>query len=285
MRHRESQYVPKDYLCPNQPEPQQTPSSSSSDDPSYAPLDEGCRTKMSMWSSQILLHCGFKQNTSVIAMNMLDRFLSVTPWARQDRSAFQLASIASLYTAVKIHEPSAIAVETMAELTRGSYTTSQIEQMERMMLEANKWLVHPPTAYDYCHLFCDIIAITNPKSYDAATLEELAKLQLDASVHNYGIGLMPPSEVAFAAIMNAAEGIALSSPDQLPLLSLQQDIEELLSSVSMIDASSTSVLAIENILYEGIATSQQNKDANPTMSSKSYHCVERPSSPRSVHKI
>jgi hypothetical protein len=273
MRQRESQYVPRDYISMHQSQPNTCDT---------LPLDESCRSKMSLWCLQIIDHCHFKRETSIIAMNSLDRFQSATPWAREDCSAFQLAAITSLYTAIKVHEPQAIAIVSMADLTRGIYTAQQIEGMERVMLETNRWLIHPPTTFAYGHLFCEIISRADPK-YEYNMLYDLTKLQLEASMHNYDIALSLPSEVAFAAVMNAAEGmVALSSTLGL------KNIEDLLSSVASIDASSSTIQSIEKTLYEGIigvgASSSANSSCPQTESvSKGWGSgADGPTSPRSV---
>eukprot|EP00339_Tiarina_fusa_P002095 CAMPEP_0117012098 /NCGR_PEP_ID=MMETSP0472-20121206/10258_1 /TAXON_ID=693140 ORGANISM="Tiarina fusus, Strain LIS" /NCGR_SAMPLE_ID=MMETSP0472 /ASSEMBLY_ACC=CAM_ASM_000603 /LENGTH=313 /DNA_ID=CAMNT_0004715087 /DNA_START=147 /DNA_END=1088 /DNA_ORIENTATION=+ len=282
MRHRERQYMPLDYINMHQSQgPPQTVCCETT------PLDEECRMKMSLWCAQIIEHCSFQQETCVIAMNSLDRFLSATPWACEDRSAFQLAAITSLYTAIKVHEPQAIAISSMAGLTRGVFTAEQIEGMERVILEANRWLVHPPTTFAYGHLFCEIIARADPK-YEYETLYDLTKLQLEASIHNYEIALSLPSEVAFAAVMNAAEGMALvSSPLRL------KNLEDLLASVASIDASSSTVQSIEKTLYEGIvgvgacAPSHSSCHQTDESACKGWGQGENglPTSPRSVSAV
>jgi hypothetical protein len=199
----------------------------------------------------------------------------------QDRSAFQLAAIASLYTCVKVHEPQAIAVETMANLSRNVYLASQIEAMEQVMLQATEWLVHPPSSFSFGHYFCQWIVATDPR-YDFQTLFDLTKLQLESTLQDYGMALVPSSSVAFAAVMNAVEGMALSSPQ------VQMEMGQAVASAAKIDVP-PAIHDIQIRLYEGILDTNNSSNQNHTVlhSSTKSGCGSpvRHDSPRSVSAV
>jgi hypothetical protein len=265
MRQRENDYLTGDYL-------HQTSFLSCAE-----PVDADCRSKMCQWCIEIVDHCQFNRETVAIATNFLDRFLEASPWALMDRSAFQLAAITSLYTSVKIHEPQAIAVETMANLSRNVYSADQIEAMERVMLKANKWLIHSPTVFAFSHYFCELIAGTDPR-YDFETLLDLTKLQLESALQDYELSLILPSSVAFGAVMNAIEGMALSSPQSL------REMESFLASATKIDSESSRMQDIQIRLYEGLlGVSSLPPKGIGGCGSRSP--AVRPASPRSVSAV
>jgi hypothetical protein len=260
MRQRETNYVTSDYL-------HQSTQLSCCDEP----VDVECRAKMGAWCMHIIDHCQFNRETVAIAMNILDRFVEASTWALEDRSAYQLAAITSLYTAIKVHEPMAIALQTMANLSRNVYSAAQIEAMERVMLETNKWLIHPPTSYAFSHYFCELIARADHR-YAFETLLDLTKLQLESSLQDYELSLVPASSVAFAAVMNAAEGMALS-----PSQGHKQELEHRLASATQIDSTSSSIQDVQIRLYEGLW--------GTNLLEPSCGSPVRPGSPRSVSVV
>jgi hypothetical protein len=251
-------------------------------------VDVECRSKMCEWCIQIVDHCHFSRETVAIAMNFLDRFLEARPSTLQDRSAFQLAAITSLYTCVKVHERQAIAVETMASISRNVYPASHIEAMERVMHHATKWLVHPPSSFSFCHSFCEWIVAADPnpnpdRRYDLQTLLDLTKLQLESTLQDYEMSMVPSSSVAFAAVMNAVEGMALSSPQ------VQLELGQAIAGAAKIDVSSTAIQDIQIRLCEGILGANNGDNHNHTVlhSSTRSGCGSdlRSDSPRSVSAV
>ena len=174
-------------------------------------VDIQSRRQMCEWSYQIIDHCGFDKETVSIAMNLLDRFLASSPWALTDMSAFQLASISALYTTIKIHEAQAIAVESMVVLSRDVYTEQQIEGMERLMLEATKWLLNPPTATAFGWRLAKIFSTMDPVRFPFDALLDRINRQLEAAVKHFLLCTMSQSLLAIGALMNALESFGMTS--------------------------------------------------------------------------
>jgi hypothetical protein len=233
MRQREHAYLPSDYL-------HRQPYNCGSEEP----VDITCRLKMCNWCIQMVNHCQFNHETVVIAMNLLDRFLSKRPHTLLDRSAFQLTAIACFYTTIKVHEPQAITPQTMANLSRGQYTAKQIETTEREILSCLGWLVHPPTALTFSHYLLSLLPSMDEQTSD--TLLELTKLQTELAVQNYDLCLWNQSLIAFAAVMNALESMSLTTPK------LQSELEAMLSKAAQIDSQSKLVNDIRIYLYQGL---------------------------------
>ena len=93
---------------------------------------------MVLWCYSVIDYVSFNRETVLIAISYLDRFISTrSERARlvvKDRREYQLAAMTSLYMAIKLFEPKKINMECLAELSRGSYTSSDLSGMEADML-------------------------------------------------------------------------------------------------------------------------------------------------------
>jgi hypothetical protein len=112
-------------------EQNERPMSISSIDPllSEARVDVNCRNQMSTWYLRLADACDFSSETVEIAMSLLDRFLATPEGAetRSDRGVYQLASMAALYTAVKVHETTAIGSTVICSLSCGAFSRKDVD--------------------------------------------------------------------------------------------------------------------------------------------------------------
>lgn len=170
-------------------------------------IDRECRKKMVAWSYQVIDFCKFNRETVEIAMSYLDRFLC-TPTgihALQDRSVYQLAAMASLYTAVKIHEPEAMDPALVSNLSRGTYSPNEIEEMEFIIIQSLQWRLNPPTTLSFIREF---IKITSADALDEPTrivVYELCKCQAEFATSNHDFVEVNASEKAYCSFINALE--------------------------------------------------------------------------------
>jgi len=201
MQEREGAYKVTDYL--HQREHMSFPDA----------VDVSCRSQMIEWMKNIIDHCQFSRSTIAVAVNYMDRFLMVTPWARRDRSAFQLVAITCLYMAIKIYEPTVLSASSVVKLTRNAYGLDQIESMERLVLQTISWRMNPPTAVTFAMFLCEY-ATTLDASLHRETLQELVVLQLESTLSDYETSLIPASMVALAALNNAVFTLGLCSGEQ-----------------------------------------------------------------------
>lgn len=266
MRERESDYVVSDYL-------HQKSILAYKD-----PVDMTCRSQMIDWIINIIEHCKFSKVTASIAINYLDRFLMKSEWALIDRSAFQLAFITCLYIAIKVHEPTVLSVESIESLIRNVYTKHQIEQMEIIVLTTIQWRMNPSTSFHFATYLCDFISLMDSRLH-LETLKELITLQLESTLCDYEVGLLPASLVALAAVMNAVDSMEICSKDNL------QEMEVTLQSILECD-STYPLYDIRIRLYESIIGEQQG--VNKWMEQHSMDCsctAQLSCSPRSVSKV
>lgn len=209
MKLQEANYLCKDYLQVwHNLDENLCCDSRSSLDPNL-PVDRECRFRMAGWCYQVVDFCEFNRDTVAISMNYLDRFMSTDEGmkARKDLKLFQLAGMACLYTAIKVHEQQALEPKVISELSRGIYTEKQITDMERQILESIEWRMNPPTPLSFIQSFLYIIPDYAKKGLDHEAVTEIAKYQSQLAVVDSYFLSCSPSSIAIAAIANAAKGI------------------------------------------------------------------------------
>ena len=204
------------------------------------------RAKMSQWCMTLMDTCQLNRETVSIAMSNFDRFLATREGAEiciDDSSTFQLACMTSLYSAIKIHEEKAISPETLAYISRGFYSSQDMEDMELTMLKALQWRVNAPTPLAFCREFLRLVP---HHQMDAGTQEQvlsLAKIQTELAVGDYRFVTVNASSIAYAALSNAVEVLGLKMPANLDY------------AMGMIDRKQVS--AIQSLLYAAVLTLQQ----------------------------
>jgi len=124
-------------------------------------IDQLCRQKMLKWCFQVVDFAQFKRETVVIAMSYLDQFLSSgSPRAIdaiKNRKGYQLASMTTLYMAIKLFEPIEMTPSIFATLSRDSYTSKDFTKMETDILSALNWRLNGPTVLSFLEHFFALI--------------------------------------------------------------------------------------------------------------------------------
>jgi len=210
-----------------------------------APVDLTCRQMMAKWCCDITDFCDYSRETAWIALNMLDRFM-----ASRDgqsillvRNQFQLAAMAALYTAVKIHEHEAMDPNLVSTLSQGVHSPEAVEKMEFRMLNAIQWRVNPPTAMSFVRKMLELVPKGLIEQNEQKALMEVTQMQLDLASSDYDFCQHHASHVALSAVLNAIETV---SDDGM----LHADFEETLSKVMEIKLSAIRDIRVR--LYEEI---------------------------------
>lgn len=170
-----------------------------------APVDESCRSKMIEWCYQIVDFCKFSRETGAIAINYLDRYTHSSLETRDNRGLFQLACMTCLYTAIKIHEPQAMEPKAVSSLSRGIFSAQEVIDMERKILAALKWRVHPPTALAFLRHYLLVVPENIISSSERSVIIELCKFQTELAVKDCLFLGSKPSTIALVALRNALE--------------------------------------------------------------------------------
>jgi hypothetical protein len=210
-------------------------------------VDIDCRTKMATWCYQVIDFCKFNRETASIAMNFLDRYMltesGAAVWA--DRKMFQLAAMTCLYTAVKIHEPEAMDPKLVSTLSRGAYSTTQVEAMEVTILNALEWRVNPPTALAFVRQFLELIPVDVVSQSMRETAHDITKFQTELAVTEHDFVTVKASTIAFGSLMNSLESLQLDDK-------VLGYIGYIICQSIGIDRSDEDVLAVQNALYNTI---------------------------------
>jgi Cyclin, N-terminal domain len=172
-------------------------------------VDPESREKMVAWSFQVVDFCKFHRETVEIAMSYLDRFLLTPPGHHtlHDRSLYQLAAMASLYTAVKIHEPEAMDPKLVSNLSRGTYSTKDIEEMELIILQALQWRLNPPTTLSYIREFFNLVP---PEALDTTTktiVYDLTQFQSELATSSHLFVGITSAEKAYCCFISALQSL------------------------------------------------------------------------------
>lgn len=188
-------------------------------------VDADCRFKMVLWCFQVVEYCKFNRETASISFLYLDQFLGTEEGelVLYDRSSFQLAAMISLELAVKIHEPKELNMHGLSELSKGTYSIEQLVLMERKILMALNWRMHPPTAISFANLLLELLP-TNIPTAIKNKIKEFSMFQIELSVKDYFLVVHKSSTIALASILNATDSLYFFRLSKTAQQSFNKDI-------------------------------------------------------------
>jgi hypothetical protein len=206
-----------------------------------------CRNLMVAWCYQVVDYLSFRRETVEIAINILDRFCCTEPGraATMDRKVFQLASMTSLYTACKIHEPEAMDPKLVSNLSRGVYSPREVEEMESVILAALQWRVNPPTSLSFIRQLLDLIPLDVINQNVRQAAYDIAKYQTELAVNEFDFLTVKASTVAYGAFMNALESVGVDSK-------VLAQIGYVSSQALGISCHDDQIFQVQNWLYESV---------------------------------
>lgn len=207
-------------------------------------VNSDSREKMVSWCNNIVDFCGYSRETVEVAVSCVDRYLATASGksARRNRMDFQLLFMTSLYTAIKIHEETALDTTVFAGFGPEMMKPEDIEAMEMKILHALNWHVNPPTSLGFVRLLLEAIPedVVDPKTLH--DVHELSRVQTEFVCSNYHFITVPPSIVAYCAIMNSLDNLRLSAKKL-------GYVGYFLSLVLKIDCNSDHVIDVQSFLY------------------------------------
>jgi len=219
-------------------------------------VDSDCREKIAAWCFEIATFCNFNPETVEITLSVLDRFMSTPEGvsARSDRSIYQLASMAALYTTVKVHEPAAMPPQFVCRLSNGAFTPEDITVAETVLLQALKWRVNPPTSSSFIRLLVNLIPTDVLGEEERRIVCQLSQWLIDYAVRSYQFMTVPATTIAICAVNSSLESLGLENTAIV-------DISYNLSEALHIDGFSDDVMWFKFLLYEALL----RKPANNTI--------------------
>ena len=220
-------------------------------DEASAPHEEW-RRKICAWSYRVVDDFRIEREVVSISMNLFDRFLNLHEKdgpscncpSRQravGRHTFQLASMTSLYVAIKVHAESCekLRLSSMVDLSRGLFSAEDICEMERNMLSTLSWKVNPTAPSS---LVMYLLRLMPPQSaipsccrpnYDLSlsVLNELARYLSELSVCLASVSsCFLPSEIAYASILVSMELLAFSALPECLRQEFRESVSNLMDS-------------------------------------------------------
>mmetsp|Transcript_32380 Transcript_32380/g.35889 ORF Transcript_32380/g.35889 Transcript_32380/m.35889 type:complete len:293 (+) Transcript_32380:54-932(+) len=168
-------------------------------------IDGECRRLMIQWFRQLAELCDFDHQTIAIAINILDRFVEKETQILPSQNAaqkFQLAAMASLYTSIKIHEDSALDPMTVSKLSKGQFSSHEIEEMESRILTKLDWRVNTPTAMAFSDMYLQLL-LQSKKLASNMIIKRLVQCQVEQAMEDCQFLGIEASEIAFTATYNA----------------------------------------------------------------------------------
>ncbi|EJK55202.1 hypothetical protein THAOC_25088 [Thalassiosira oceanica] len=178
------------------------------------------------WMYSVADQCEFKRETTAVAMELVDRFLSSCPpkashFYLAERENFQLLAVAAFYVSVKTMERVAFGSDLLALVCNGAYTKEEIERTEKELLHGLGWKVNPPTAMQFAFLIMSLVTphIAMHDELVVRVLDEAA-YQAESSVRDINLSRERSSSIAVAAMFNAAYQLLDSGIRQEFLLAL-----------------------------------------------------------------
>jgi len=174
-------------------------------------------------NNTVVDHFDFPRDIVSACMSFVDRYLASHLQANPQgipKHAFQLLAMTCLYISVKLDQPRMLSLETMAHLSRGTFTKEQMQAMEYDVLRQLEWHVHPPTPYTFLSYFMQL----SQNQPGAIKVYEMARYFVELSVLDYYFVGKRSSTVAIAALLNAMEDHAEHCHDMRRFVAQGQEV-------------------------------------------------------------
>lgn len=173
-------------------------------------LDGTWRQRIIEWMFGVVDHCSLRRDSVAVAAYYLD--MTVVRGIVETREQFQLAAMTSLQLAIKLYDSTIVNLRSMTKLGRGLFQEGDVIEMERKILTALEWHLHPPTPNCFLRQMLRML----PSSLSPIArymITEVTRFVSEISVCLYKFVVYPPSVIAYAGIVLATERI---DPNVLP---------------------------------------------------------------------
>jgi lipoyl(octanoyl) transferase len=244
-------------------------------------VTESWRRRLCEWIFEVVDHFGFDREVVSIALDYLDRTVSLTSEASNkpiSKREFQLFAVASLYIAIKLHGETdgtegprlKLKITAFEELSRGLFKIETIEAMELRVLSMLKWRMNPPTAAQFVAHLLRLLPEWPSREYKysyqevASRIFDLAKYltELSCFVSDFTFQSRP-STVAYASILCSIDSIHDTLP--LPYDVHGQFLANICAATKVLEPGMDQVIRVQRML----------KDLSPSMFRAEVPCLDR----------
>ena len=177
------------------------------------------REALCHWGYHTVATClHISPSSCATTISYFDRFLSssspTATGALSDPGELQLAFVACLVIALKSHAGFKVELDYVSDKICGNmYTSTEINCMEREILQALNWRLTGPTAYDFIDYFLEVTP--HLEEDEKERVLNFSKNVMEFAMTKYAVAIRRPSELAFTVMSYAIDFAGLASSDCL----------------------------------------------------------------------
>lgn len=230
-------------------------------------VNENWRRRLCEWMFEVTDHYDFDREVVSFAFDYLDRSISLayepTSKKKLSKRQYQLYAVTSLYLAIKVHgemDPVVdgkrikLRISAFQELSRGCFSTENIEAKEIEFLALFQWRINPPTCaryiYSYLRLLPEWTAIEFGIIRDdlVCQINDVAKYLTELSIFVSGLCFnYAPSMIAYSSILCAIDYVE-ESMHRIPLHIINRFLVNVQEVSDSLTPESEDVRCLETIL-------------------------------------
>lgn len=231
------------------------------------------------WMYDLVDNLGEARSVVHVAMNILDRFCAVEQAATRARSAtqqaptavamneqrYECASMTAVFLAARVAGGNrSLKLTDLILMSRGSVRVKDIVSMGKEMLRVLTWGARIITPVDFLRaMLPSLPASVDQNSARTRTLFESASFLAEISVCDIYLSQFPPSQIAFAAMLNAAQADDLLSQSETEIFCQSiMNIQSCLPSSSRLALSSLNTATVRARLESVYNRVEENPPAD-----------------------
>ncbi|KAG2643237.1 cyclin-D2-1-like isoform X1 [Panicum virgatum] len=166
-------------------------------------IDPAARAESVAWILKVQEYYGFLPLTAYLAVNYMDRFLSLHRLPQEDGWAMELLAVTCLSLAAKMEEtlvPSLLDLQAVEGISRYVFEPGTVGRMELLVLTALNWRLRSVTPFTFIDFFaCKV----DPGERHTRCLIARATQVILAAMHDIEFLDHCPSSMAAAAVLRA----------------------------------------------------------------------------------